>query len=147
MKKCPVCKTEKPLSEFNSQGKRCYECHREANREWRAKNPQKHLASQKKSLAKLKKEGRYRYVENKNKEKQLGMALGTACHRLRMLIMFRLIQRLREDVCFKCKNKILSAKECSIEHKTDWQNNDTSLFWDLDNIAFSHRKCNVRRYR
>ncbi|KKL25623.1 hypothetical protein LCGC14_2403400, partial [marine sediment metagenome] len=30
----------------------------------------------------------------------------------------------------------------TIEHKIPWLDNDSDLFWDLDNIAFSHNRCN-----
>jgi len=37
-----------------------------------------------------------------------------------------------------------SVEELSIEHKIPWLNNSSELFWDLDNIAFSHLICNTR---
>ena len=48
MKKCPKCKTTKPIDEFNSQGKYCLSCHRENSRLWRANNAEKNRESQKK---------------------------------------------------------------------------------------------------
>lgn len=77
-----------------------------------------------------------------NKDKQLGCTFGGANHRLKKMIMFNMCQRLNEDNCFVCKEKILTVEEFSIEHKIPWLFNDTDLFWDLSNIAFSHRKCN-----
>lgn len=77
------------------------------------------------------------------KSEQLGIPFGTACGRLRTSLMFQLVQQAKRDTCFKCGTAIESAEELSIEHKEPWLDNDPDLFWDLDNIAFSHRRCNV----
>jgi hypothetical protein len=37
----------------------------------------------------------------------------------------------------------LSLKNLTIEHKETWQDVGAHLFWDLANIAFSHRQCNL----
>lgn len=41
--------------------------------------------------------------------------------------------------------KIETVKELSIEQKTPWldSENPVSVFFDLNNIAFSHLKCNI----
>lgn len=70
------------------------------------------------------------------------MKFGTAAHRLKKLIMFRLIQKTGEDNCHQCGERIASADELSIEHKSPWMDVSPDLFWDLDNIAFSHGACN-----
>jgi len=82
---------------------------------------------------------------NKKKNEQLGMSHGTAANRLRKAIMFRLLQDAGKDMCFQCGEKIESVDEISIEHKVPWLDNDdpVGLFFDLDNIAFSHLSCNV----
>lgn len=80
---------------------------------------------------------------NKEKSRQLKMPFGTASHRLRQMIMYDLLFRLDENVCFKCGEMIESVADLSIEHKVPWLRNDTRLFWDLGNIAFSHKKCNT----
>ena len=74
----------------------------------------------------------------------LGMPFGTACNRLRRMVMFMLLQRHEENVCFKCGKLILKADDLSLEHKEAWLGRGASLFWDLNNIAFSHQKCNLR---
>jgi hypothetical protein len=79
---------------------------------------------------------------NAIRNEQLGMSAGKAVHMLRKKIMFNLIQRLNEDTCFKCGKIIQTVDELSIEHKIPWLYGDISLFWDLDNIAFSHLRCN-----
>ena len=66
----------------------------------------------------------------------------TAQHRLRKKIFFMLIQRLKLDTCFQCKNLIVEIDDLSVEHKKPWLDEDIRLFWDMGNIAFSHRSCN-----
>jgi Zn finger protein HypA/HybF involved in hydrogenase expression len=76
------------------------------------------------------------------KAAQLGMSYGKASHILVRRILFNLANRLGETICFKCGLAIESAEELSIEHKEPWENRNAALFWDLDNITFSHKKCN-----
>jgi hypothetical protein len=80
---------------------------------------------------------------NKTKAELLGMPHGTACARLRKMILFKFVKQLNLDICFQCNLKIEDEKQLSIEHKIPWQQNPT-LFWDLDNIAFSHLGCNIK---
>ena len=81
---------------------------------------------------------------NKKKSEQLGMSHGTAANRLRKMILFRMLQKTGEDVCFQCGEKIENLRDLSIEHKTPWldSKDPVGLFFDLDNIAFSHLSCN-----
>jgi hypothetical protein len=74
----------------------------------------------------------------------LGMSLGKAGARLRKAILFALVQRLDEDVCFRCGKKIENIDEFSIDHKEAWRNSADPLkmFFSLENIAFSHFVCN-----
>lgn len=83
---------------------------------------------------------------NENKRNLLGMPIGTATARLRKSILFKHIKMLNLDTCFRCGNKIDSIDELSIEHKVAWMfsGKETELFFDLDNIAFSHLKCNIQ---
>ncbi len=76
-------------------------------------------------------------------ERELGMSMTSARTLLRKQIMLSMARKLHEDVCFKCGIKIEIAEELSIEHKKFWLHVSSELFWDLDNIAFSHRKCNT----
>lgn len=80
-------------------------------------------------------------VHDRRKE-QLGMPFGTANARLRKNILYKYIVNAGDHFCFKCGAEIISVDDLSIEHKLPWENRDTDLFWDLDNIAFSHMKCN-----
>lgn len=78
------------------------------------------------------------------KEKQLGMKLGTAEHRLRKKIMFCMAEKLGMTVCYRCNKKIESIDEVSIEHKNPWLDSENPIekFFDIENIAFSHLSCN-----
>lgn len=80
---------------------------------------------------------------NDKKNQTLGMPHGTACGRLRKNILFHLLQKHGEDVCIRCNKKIETVSELSIEHIKPWEGISSELFWDVDNIAFSHIKCNV----
>jgi len=80
---------------------------------------------------------------NAKKTEQLGMPYGTASGRLLKRLLLRMAQDLHRDMCFRCGKRIETVEEFSIEHKKDWLDVSVDLFWDLDNIAFSHRVCNV----
>lgn len=54
---------------------------------------------------------------NKKKTEQLGMPFGTATNRLRKLVLFDILQRHSENICFHCGGKILTADNLSMEHK------------------------------
>ena len=90
------------------------------------------------------KESRVSYNTNTAKAEQLGMPFGTASARLKKKILLSLLQKLGEDKCYRCGNLIATVEGLSVEHKKAWFNIDTELFWDLDNIAFSHLDCNIR---
>jgi hypothetical protein len=87
--------------------------------------------------------------QNDIKAEQLGMPIGTASNILRKSIMFDLLKRHGENVCFQCGEEIESVDNLSIEHKTPWlySENPKELFFSLDNIAFSHIKCNISAHR
>lgn len=80
---------------------------------------------------------------NKRKSDFLGMPHGTAANRLRKMVILHLAQQLGQDLCFRCGTKIENVEEFSIEHKEKWLGVSVELFWNLDNIAFSHLKCNT----
>lgn len=80
---------------------------------------------------------------NARKTAFLGMPGGTAQARLKKAILFKYVQMAGDDICFRCHNKIASIDELSIEHKQPWLYISVDLFWDMDNIAFSHLKCNL----
>jgi len=80
---------------------------------------------------------------NKKVSKFLGMHKSTATARLKKMILFELIKKAGMDRCHQCKLIIHDVSELSVEHIKPWLWRDVNLFWDLNNIAFSHLSCNV----
>ena len=79
------------------------------------------------------------------KKEQLGMNPSTAANALKKSLMFHLAVKSEMDICFQCKKQIESSKELSVEHMTPWLDSEdpVGLYFDIDNLAFSHLKCNV----
>jgi len=84
-----------------------------------------------------------------NKQQQLGVPFGTACHQLRKEILFELIREVKKDSCFRCGKQIESSRDFSIDHKEPWLHSSEPkvLFFSLTNISFSHRSCNTNARR
>jgi|WetSurSiteA1Bulk_404760.scaffolds.fasta_scaffold01794_2 hypothetical protein len=82
---------------------------------------------------------------NKKKDELLGEPHGTANAKLRKAILFQLLQETGKDICFQCGKKIEEIESLSIEHKKSWMaaKDPIKSFYDLNNIAFSHLKCNI----
>ena len=53
-----------------------------------------------------------------------------------------LVQETKKDRCFRCDEKITNYIELSIDHMDAWLDQDNSVFWNLNNIAYSHLTCN-----
>jgi len=89
--------------------------------------------------------------KQRSKDEQLKCDFSTANGRLKKIILFDLVKKLNLDICYRCNNKICSFDELSVDHKLDWLHSDDpiTLFYDLNNIAFSHLDCNVksRKYK
>jgi len=83
------------------------------------------------------------------KNRQLGMNVSTASNRLRKLLLFDLAGKLNLLKCYRCGGLIKIIEEFSVEHKIRWQDSKepAKLFFDLDNIAFSHLRCNIKDSR
>ena len=83
-------------------------------------------------------------MSNIKKEEKLGMKLGTASNRLKKTLLYTLADKCGLLNCYRCGKRIESAKSLSIEHKESWflSDNPVEKFFDLENIAFSHLKCN-----
>lgn len=83
------------------------------------------------------------------KIKQLGIDPATAASRLKKEILFHYIKKAGENYCHQCGVEIINSLELSIEHKIPWLDSDdpNKLFFDLDNIAFSHLSCNISAAR
>ena len=73
---------------------------------------------------------------------QLGMHPITARSRLASDLLFSMIQRLGIK-CFRCGGE-MTRQTYSVEHKKPWfkEPNAAELYFDLDNISFSHLACN-----
>ena len=81
-------------------------------------------------------------MSNESKNKTLGMPHGTAVSKLRKNVLFHLLKKHNENMCIRCHKPIYTSDELSMEHLKPWEGISAELFWDLDNIAFSHMKCN-----
>ena len=88
-------------------------------------------------------------MSNAKKKKQLGMDPGTAFGRLKKAIMFELTKELGKNYCWRCETEIKSVDTFSIEHKTPWLDSDdpVHLFFNYENISYSHLSCNVSAAR
>ncbi len=81
------------------------------------------------------------------KSKQLGMPISTARSRLVKQLLFRELVLRGVNICARCDEVIDSIDELSIEHIKPWLHVSAELFWDLDNVAFSHSVCNSKTAR
>jgi hypothetical protein len=78
--------------------------------------------------------------------KLLGVHPGSAQRKLSKSIEFSLVIETGRDTCYRCGKKITKDQDFSVEHMEDWMTSDNPIdrFYNLNNIAFSHRKCNTR---
>lgn len=62
---------------------------------------------------------------------------------LMKILMFNYAKRLGLANCYRCK-KELELSDFTIDHIEGWRNksNAKELFFDVDNIRFSHHSCN-----
>lgn len=77
------------------------------------------------------------------KHQQLGMNAATASHRLVKDVLFSMVVKAGH-ACHRCGG-VLTRETFSIEHKKPWLDSEdpVRLFFDLENIGFSHFSCNV----
>lgn len=71
----------------------------------------------------------------------------TAQGRLLRDILFDFV--MKEDItCFHCQEE-LTRETFSIEHKEPWldSENPVDMFFDIENISYSHLSCNTRAAR
>ena len=87
-------------------------------------------------------------MKKDKKSTQLEMNISTAQGKLVKDILWSLIQQTNQTKCFIC-NKEMTRETFSIEHKIPWvdSENPKKLFWDLNNISFSHLSCNIASRR
>ena len=70
------------------------------------------------------------------------MNISTATNRLRKDVLFSLAVQAGHK-CFQCGGD-MSRDDFTLEHKRPWlhEKNAIDLFFDLNNVAFSHSACN-----
>lgn len=80
----------------------------------------------------------------KAKSDFLGMPLGTARNRLVNSVIRRLAVLAGVATCHRCGEALESDEDISMDHVKDWfqKENGIALFFDPENVAFSHKKCN-----
>ena len=73
----------------------------------------------------------------------------TASNRLKKELLYSLAKRLKINWCYQCGAEIKNTSELTVEHKTPWLDSEDpiNLFFDIDNIAFSHPTCNYSASR
>jgi hypothetical protein len=81
-------------------------------------------------------------------KEQLGMDFGKANQRLFKMMVWKMATKCGMDKCSHCKQRIEEPENLSLEHIVPWRGIEgrparPELFWDLDNIAFSHIWCNA----
>jgi len=83
-------------------------------------------------------------TSNQVKTELLGIPWGTANNRMKKMLIWHLVKQLELDQCYRCENEIETIEELSIEHKEAWQQADdpSAVFFDMENITFSHLFCN-----
>lgn len=86
-------------------------------------------------------------MSKQKKTLQLGMNPSTASGRLVKDTLFKLAVDAGHK-CYRC-GKDLIRDTFSIEHKEPWLDSEdpAGMFFDQDNIAFSHLSCNVKESR
>jgi len=82
------------------------------------------------------------------KIQQLKMNPSTASQKLVKDILYSFVIKLGLNNCFQCGDK-MTRQDFSIEHKIPWldSSDPVNLFFDLENISFSHHSCNVKAAR
>jgi len=72
------------------------------------------------------------------------MPYGTAEKRLRKAMIYELARQCGKHICRWCETEIPSPDDLAVVHLQDWSG-DADLFWDLNNVAFSHVSCAAAR--
>lgn len=78
------------------------------------------------------------------RDQLLGMSITTARSRLMRILLFEFSKQSSIPACYRCGDPIYTIEEFSIEHKQPWMQakDPIKAYFDLQNIAFSHLKCN-----
>jgi hypothetical protein len=87
---------------------------------------------------------------NWDRRKQVYAVVGlpkNAESQLKQKVRFHLICLAGLDSCIRCGKKIERAEDASLDHKQPWRGVSAGLFWSMDNIGFSHKRCNIQHQR
>lgn len=89
--------------------------------------------------------GKAEKKKRKIMKEQLGMDYGRASAKLKKMILFDLAKKVAggKVKCIRCRKEIKEIKDFTVDHIKPWLHNSSDLFWDLNNIAFSHFTCNA----
>lgn len=81
-------------------------------------------------------------------KEQYGINVSVARSRLIKLLLFDFVVKSGKNQCYRC-NKEMTVVDFSIEHMKPWarEPNAYELFMDINNISYSHTKCNVGHTR
>jgi len=65
---------------------------------------------------------------------------------MRQNVVFSLVKLCGYDICIRCSKKIETVEELSYDHLQNWLHaeNAIELFFDPNNIRFSHKTCNIK---
>jgi hypothetical protein len=85
---------------------------------------------------------------NNKKKKQLGMNPSAANYKLTKDILWNFILETNKNKCHQCGEE-MSRETFSIEHIIPWLDSDDpkDKFFNMNNISFSHLKCNCAAAR
>ena len=85
-----------------------------------------------------------RRAGHQRQNRLLGQNTGGAAYVLYRKLLFKMVQELGRDQCHRCGQEIENYESFSIDHIESWRLADDpkAVFFDLENIAFSHRSCN-----
>lgn len=79
---------------------------------------------------------------------KLDKSYGAAGTELRKRVIYHLAGKLGMLNCFRCKDEILDVADLSLDHKVPWRKAEdrVATFYDVENVAFSHLRCNSGSY-
>ena len=81
-------------------------------------------------------------------EAQLGMEMKSASTKLMRDLLWQYIENSGETLCHAC-GEPLCRETFTVEHIEKWLDSEdpAGLYFDLNNISFSHQRCNTPRIR
>lgn len=73
------------------------------------------------------------------------MTISSAVGKLRKSLLFHFVSKLGLNNCYRCGLIIESVDDFTMDHKINWLGEEKAkdLFFDVENIKFSHFACNA----